>query len=220
MPGLRRQRRGLQRGGRHGSAWGRKVVALDTLVAVVADHMWAAKQGLAALKVTWREGPNTSISPEDLWSDLAKASERRGVDAETLGDAVAAMEDGDVIEAVYELPLLAHAALEPMNCTVHVKPDSCEIWGGTQVITKALAIAAKESGLPTGKITIHNQLIGGAFGRRLEEDGVGMAVSIARHYDGPVKVIWTREEDMQHDMYRPLYRNRMTARLEHGRPVA
>ncbi len=125
-----------------------------------------------------------------------------------------------MVEAVYELPFLAHAAMEPMNCTVHVRKDACEVWVGTQVMTKAQNAAALESGLRADQVIVHNHLIGGGFGRRLEADGVATAVRIARHVDGPVKIVWTREEDIQQEMYRPVYHNRMAARLEDGRITA
>jgi isoquinoline 1-oxidoreductase beta subunit len=111
--------------------------------------------------------------------------------------------------------------MEPMNCTVHVRKDSCEVWVGNQVIGRAQAAAAKVTGLPLDKVVVHNHLLGGGFGRRLEIDGVTRAVEIARHVDGPVKVVWTREEDIQHDMYRPYWFDRMSAGLDaKGMPVA
>ena len=109
------------------------------------------------------------------------------------------------VEAVYELPFLAHAAMEPMNCTVHVREDSCDIWVGNQVVSRAQATAAQVTGLPPEKVQVHNHLIGGGFGRRLDVDGITQAVAIAKQVDGPVKVIWSREEDIQHDVYQPYY---------------
>jgi isoquinoline 1-oxidoreductase beta subunit len=111
--------------------------------------------------------------------------------------------------------------MEPMNCTAHVRADGCEVWVGNQVIARAQGAAAKTAGVPLEKVVVHNHLIGGGFGRRLEIDGVIRAVEIAKHVDGPVKVIWTREEDIQHDMYRPCFFDRMSAGLdEKGTPVA
>jgi isoquinoline 1-oxidoreductase beta subunit len=111
--------------------------------------------------------------------------------------------------------------MEPMNCTVHVRQDACEVWVGTQVCGRAQATAAKTTGLPPEKVAVHNHLLGGGFGRRLEIDGVTRAVQIAMHVEGPVKVIWTREEDIQHDMYRPYWFDRFSAGLDAaGRPVA
>jgi isoquinoline 1-oxidoreductase beta subunit len=125
------------------------------------------------------------------------------------------------IEAIYQVPFLAHATMEPMNCTVHVRKDGCEVWVGNQVIARAQATAAKVTALPLDKVVVHNHLIGGGFGRRLEIDGVTRAVQIAQHVNGPVKVVWTREEDIQHDMYRPYFFQRISAGLdEKGKPVA
>jgi isoquinoline 1-oxidoreductase beta subunit len=125
------------------------------------------------------------------------------------------------IDAIYQVPFLAHAALEPMNCTVHVRNDGCEVWVGTQAVARAQAAAAKATGLPLDRVVVHNHLIGGGFGRRLDVDGVTRAVQVAMHVDGPVKVVWTREEDIQHDMYRPYWVDRISAGLDAtGKPVA
>src|SRR4029077_3671186 len=105
------------------------------------------------------------------------------------------------VEATYQVPFLAHATMEPMNCTAHVRKDGCEVWVGSQVLARAQAAAAKTAGVPLDKVVVHNHLIGGGFGRRLEIDGVVRTVEIAKRVEGPVKVVWTREEDIQHDMY-------------------
>ena len=123
------------------------------------------------------------------------------------------------MEAAYELPFLAHAQMEPLNCTVHVKADSCEVWVGSQVLARAQAVAAKVTGLPLEKVTVHNHLIGGGFGRRLEVDMVELAVRVATKVDGPVKITWSREEDMQHDVYRPVYHHTLAASVSEGRIV-
>ena len=117
------------------------------------------------------------------------------------------------VEAVYQLPFLAHAAMEPMNCTVHVRGDGCDVWVGNQVVSRAQATAAQVTGLPLEKVQVHNHLIGGGFGRRLDVDGITQAVAIAKQVDWPVKVIWSREEDIQHDVYRPYYYDRLDRRL-------
>ncbi len=194
-----------------------QVLVLEDFVAVVGDHMWAAKQGLAALDITWDEGPNAQINSDAVWKQVRAASEKSGVVAKTAGDAAKALGQGERIDAAYEMPFLAHATMEPMNCTVHVRPDSCEVWIGIQVLTRAQAIAAKVTGLPLEKVTVHNHLIGGGFGRRLEVDMVDKAVRIAKQVDGPVKVVWSREEDIQHDIYRPVYRDVLSASLANGR---
>jgi isoquinoline 1-oxidoreductase beta subunit len=196
-----------------------QVVVLDDLVAVVGDHMWAAKQGLDALVVTWDEGPNARISSKDIWTHLRLASEKDGVVAKSTGDIAKGLATGERLDAIYELPFLAHAAMEPLNCTVHVTPDSCEIWTGTQVMTRVQSEAAKAAGLPVDKVIVNNHLLGGGFGRRLEPDMVVAAVRIAQHIDGPVKVVWTREEDIQHDVYRPVYRDTISATLSDGKIV-
>ena len=197
----------------------RQVVVLDDFVAVVADHTWAAKQGLAALAITWDEGSHARVDTEQVWSELRAAGEQPGVVARTTGNITQGLGTGVRLDAAYELPFLAHAQMEPLNCTVHVKPDSCEVWVGSQILARAQSIAAAASGIPVEKVTIHNHLIGGGFGRRLEVDMVERAVLIAKHVDGPVKVIWSREEDMQHDVYRPVYRNVMSASVADGKIV-
>jgi isoquinoline 1-oxidoreductase beta subunit len=194
-----------------------KVVVLDDLVAVVGDHMWAAKKGLDALVVDWDEGPNARVSSKEIWDDLRAASEKDGAVAKSRGDIAKGLATGDKLEASYELPFLAHATMEPVNATVHLKPDSCEVWTGTQVIARVQSEAAKAAGLPVEKVTVNNHLLGGGFGRKLEPDMVVSAVRIAKHVDGPVKVVWTREEDIQHDVYRPVYRDTVAATLSDGK---
>jgi isoquinoline 1-oxidoreductase beta subunit len=196
-----------------------KIVVLDDLVAVVGDHMWAAKKGLDALVVDWDEGPNARLSSKDIWQDLRAASEKDGVVAKSEGDIAKGLATGDKSEASYELPFLAHATMEPLNATVHVKPDSCEIWTGTQIMARVQSEAAKAAGLPVEKVTVNNHLIGGGFGRRLEPDMVVAAVRIAKQVDGPVKVVWTREEDIRHDIYRPVYRDTIAATVFDGKIV-
>src|ERR1700676_727069 len=196
-----------------------KIVVLDDTVAVVGDHMWAAMKGLEALVVDWDEGPNARISSKDIWQNLRSASKKDGVVAKSEGDIAKGLATGEKLEASYELPFLAHATMEPLNCTLHVKPDSCEIWTGTQIMARVQSEAAKAAGLPVEKVTVNNHLIGGGFGRRLEPDMVVAAVRIAKQVDGPVKVVWTREEDVQHDIYRPVYRDTISASLSGGKIV-
>ena len=196
-----------------------KVVVLDDLVAVVGDHMWAAKKGLDALVITWNEGPNANLSSKDIWEDLRAASAKDGVVAKSTGDIAKGLATGDRVDAAYELPFLAHATMEPLNCTVQFKPDGCEIWTGTQIMARVQSEAAKAAGLPVEKVSVNNHLIGGGFGRRLEPDMVVVAVRIAKQVDGPLKVVWTREEDIQHDIYRPVYRDTISATLSGGKIV-
>jgi len=177
--------------------------------------VWAAMQGLQALYIEWDEGPNANVTTESIVAQMARASKNNGVVARTDGDFAKALPAAaKKIEAVYEMPFLAHAAMEPMNCTVHVTKDSCDIWVGIQVVSRAQATAAEVTGLPPEKIQVHNHLIGGGFGRRLDVDGITQAVAIARQVGGPVKIVWSREEDIQHDVYRPYYYDRFTAGLD------
>ena len=200
----------------------RQIVRLDDAVAVVADHMGAAKKGLAALKIEWDDGRNATLATADIAAELEQATLGSGVVAQSIGDAGKAMASAATkVEAIYQVPFLAHATMEPMNCTVHFRKDACEIWIGTQAIARVQAMAAKAAGLPTEKVIVHNHLIGGGFGRRLEADGAVRAVEIAKQVDGPVKVVWTREEDIQHDAYRPYWFDRISAGLdEQGKPIA
>ena len=200
----------------------RQIVRLDDAVAVVADHMGAAKKGLAALKVEWDEGPHAKLNTGDIAAELEKATLSPGAVAQNIGDVDKAIAGAATkVEASYQLPFLAHATMEPMNCTVHVRNDACEIWVGNQAIARAQAAAAKATGLPLEKVVLHNHLLGGGFGRRLEPDVIVRAIEIGKHVDGPVKVVWTREEDIQHDMYRPYWFDRLTGGLDDkGRPVA
>jgi isoquinoline 1-oxidoreductase beta subunit len=199
----------------------RQVIVLDNLVAVVGDHMWAARKGLEALKVLWSEGDHAQLSSADIWQDIRSASQRDGVIAESRGDIEKGLANGGRFEADYELPFLAHAPMEPLNCTVWLKADSCEMWLGTQVIARVQQTTAALTGLPIDKVTVHNHLIGGGFGRRLEPDMALTAVRIAQRMNGvPVKVIWSREEDIQQDIYRPIYRNVISACLAGGKVTA
>jgi isoquinoline 1-oxidoreductase beta subunit len=194
-----------------------KIVVLDDLVAVVGDHMWAAKKGLDALKIDWDEGPNARVSSKDIWQDLRSASEKDGAVAKSVGDIAKGLATGEKFEAAYELPFLAHASMEPVNATVHLRPDSCEVWTGTQIVSRVQSAAAKAAGLPVEKVIVNNHLLGGGFGRKLEPDMVIAAVRVAKQVDGPVKVVWTREEDIQHDVYRPVYRDTISATLADGK---
>lgn len=200
----------------------RQIVKLRDAVAVVADHTGAARKGLAALSITWDRGANATLTTLEL--------ERRA-DAAMAGEALVALSTGDVaaaeadhaggVEAIYRLPILPHTAMEPMNCTVHVRPDACEVWVGTQVAGRARNAAAELTGLPVDRVVVHNHLLGGGFGRRLDHDVVIMAVRVAQQVDGPVQVVWSREEDVRHDSYRYLNLSRISIRLgPDGMPVS
>ncbi|WP_245477505.1 MULTISPECIES: xanthine dehydrogenase family protein molybdopterin-binding subunit [unclassified Mesorhizobium] len=193
----------------------RQIVRLADAVAVVADHMGAAKKGLEALVIEWDDGPHAGLTTEVIGAELEQASLRSGAVAQEIGDADAAMASVPTkVEAAYHVPFLAHATMEPMNCTAHVSSEGVEIWVGTQAVARAQAAAAEAAGVPLEKVIVHNHLIGGGFGRRLDVDGVSRTVEIAKHVGGPVKVVWTREEDIQHDMYRPMIFNRLSAGLD------
>ncbi|MGK7062796.1 molybdopterin cofactor-binding domain-containing protein [Bradyrhizobium sp. 1050_B9_N1_2] len=200
----------------------RQVVNIDEAVAVVADHMGAAKKGLEAAAIAWDDGPNGKVSSADIVRQLEEESKSPGAVARDVGNVGKALaEAAQRVDAMYQVPFLAHAAMEPMNCTVHVQKDRCDIWVGTQAPTITQSQVAELTRLPLDAIKIHNHLIGGGFGRRLEADGTILAVKIAKHVNGPVKVIWSREEDIQHDMYRPYYVDRLSAGLDAaGKPVA
>jgi isoquinoline 1-oxidoreductase beta subunit len=192
-----------------------QVVRLGDAVAVVGRHTWAAKQGLAAANPQWDAGPNAQLSTADIVAQLASASQKPGVPARHDGDAAAVMaRAARRMDAVYEQPFLAHAAMEPMNCTVHITRAGCDIWVGTQVPGLTQAAVMKVTGLKREQVRIHNHLLGGGFGRRLEFDGTVRAVQIAQQVAGPVQVLWTREEDIQHDMYRPYYYDRLSAGVD------
>jgi len=202
----------------------KKVVQVSSGVAVVADSFWAAKKGRDALAVTWDEGPMAKVSTPDIyrnWAQLAKgptAAERLKV-----GDVPAALAGGAKrVEAVYEVPFLAHACMEPMNATAHFKGDSVEVWAPTQAQSWNQYWVSQLTGLPPKAITIHTTYLGGGFGRRLESDYVLDAVETSRAAGNvPVKVVWTREDDLQHDFYRPASLNVLQAALgADGMPTA
>ena len=190
-------------------------MVLDDIVAVVGPHYWAAKKGLDSLAIRWDGGDNAKYDSAKMWHEIRETAAQDGVLAKEDGDAKKALGDAGAakMEVAYELPFLSHAPMEPQNFTVHVKDGGCEMWGGSQVQTSAVAAAAKTLDTTPDKINFHNQMLGGGYGRRLDTDMVVKAVRVAQKVDGPVKVIWSREEDIQQDMYRPAYRNVMSASL-------
>ena len=200
----------------------RHVLKLDNAVAVVGDHMWAAKQGLAAAAPTWQDGGNANATIEKIVQDMEVASRKEGAIARSDGDAPGEIAKAERrVEAVYQMPFLAHATMEPMNCTIDLKPDACDVYVGTQVPVFAQAAVAKVTGLPQEMVRIHNHHLGGGFGRRLEVDFIAQAAQFAKQVQVPLKVVWTREEDVQHDMYRPYYLDRLAAVLDdQDRPTA
>jgi CO/xanthine dehydrogenase Mo-binding subunit len=193
----------------------RKIVRLDNAVAVIADHNGAARKGLAALAITWDEGPNAAFSSQEWQRQLEQAARTPGRVALRQGDFDGLLRAGARrAEAVYHAPFLAHATMEPMNCTAHVRKDGAEIWTGTQAPARAQEMAARALGVAPSQVTVHNHYLGGGFGRRLDVDYVVQAVLIARGGDYPVKLVWSREEDMQHGMYRPFYSDEIAAAVD------
>ncbi len=194
----------------------------DNSVAVVARDYWTAKKGLQAVKIRWNEGANAQISTAGINKTYAEAAKRPGAVAHTHGNAAKALNGAaKKLDAVYQLPYAAHATMEPMNCTAHVRKDACEIWAPTQNQTGVQIVAAMITGLPKEKIIVHTTLLGGGFGRRFEQDFLAEAVQISKAVGAPVKLIWSREEDMTHDFYRPAVYNRISAGLDkNGMPVA
>jgi isoquinoline 1-oxidoreductase beta subunit len=202
----------------------RQVVPLPNAVAVVADSWWQAKQAVEALPVTWDDGPNGKVSSADIGELL------RGGLAGT--EAAVVRKDGDVdavlakatkrVEAEYAAPYLAHATMEPMNCTAHVTADKVEVWTPTQSGEGSLAAAAAAAGVAPEKVVMHKTMLGGGFGRRgAVQDYVHQAVLIAKAVGQPVKLLWTREEDTRHDFYRPAAMVKFTAGLDAaGMPIA
>ncbi len=177
----------------------RHVVQVGEAVAVVADNTWAALQGRAALEITWDEGSAAQLSSEEIQQTLkTRVEERMSQDKVQPLAGVA-----KTLEAVYELPYLAHATMEPMNCTANVRADYCEVWAPTQDPQGAKAVAARASGLPADKVVLHVTRLGGGFGRRAYTDYVAEAVQVSKAVSAPVQVVWSREDDIQHDLYRP-----------------
>src|SRR2546427_541035 len=174
-------------------------------VAVVADTYWQAVQARRALEIEWDEGDSGALDSSSIRAQLLALAERPGIVAQTIGDATAALGGAAKrLEAAYEVPLLHHATLEPVDCTAHTRPDGCDVWAPTQNQGDAQRVAAEVSGLPKEKVRIHTTLSGGGFGRRLEPDFVSEAVRVSQAAGAPVKVIWTREDDMRNGFYRRL----------------
>jgi isoquinoline 1-oxidoreductase beta subunit len=200
----------------------RHVVQISSGVAVVANNYWAAKKGREALKITWDEGPNAQLSSAEITRIYAESAKQPGPVARKEGDAPSALGGAaKTIDAVYEVPFLAHATMEPMNCTAHVRKDNCEVWVGTQNQTGTQRTAMRISGFPAEAVKVNTTLLGGGFGRRGEQDFVADAVETSQAVNAPAKVIWSREDDVRHGHYRPATYNVFRAALdERGIPVA
>ncbi len=193
-------------------------------VVVVAKGFWAAKKGRDALQVQWDDGPNAALSTDALREEFRALAKTPGVVAKKEGDAAAALAGAATkLEAEYEVPYLAHAMMEPLNCVVDLRPDSCEIWTGTQFQTMDRAAAAEVAGLKPEQVQIHTTFLGGGFGRRAtpRSDFIREAVEIAKVVKAPVKVMSTREDDIKGGFYRPMWHDRIAAGLDAGgKPVA
>jgi isoquinoline 1-oxidoreductase beta subunit len=182
----------------------RQVLEMEAGVAVIAENSWSALCGREALTATWDEGAQATLDSAQIRRRFEQATAQRGRVVRNDGDAAAALRTAArVIEAAYETPYLAHATMEPMNCTAHVRSDGCDVWAPTQAQTEAQQVAARAAGLRPGQVKIHTTCIGGGFGRRLDQDFVEEAVRIAKAVGRPVQVLWTRDDDMRHDHYRP-----------------
>jgi isoquinoline 1-oxidoreductase beta subunit len=202
----------------------RAVQQIPCGVAVIADRYWSAKLGRDKLKVTWDDGPNADLSTSKMTEDFSRTSATPGKTARKNGDPEAALKNSaKVITAEYDVPYLAHAMMEPLNCVVDLRADSCELWTGTQFETVDRLNAAKTAGLPPEKVKINTTLLGGGFGRRANpaSDFVIEAVEVAKVAKAPVKVIWTREDDLAGGWYRPKWHDRFAAGVDaEGNPVA
>ncbi len=200
----------------------KQVVPVSRGLAVVADNTWSAIQATRLLDIKWDEGPNAAQSSVAISKLFAERAQKPGVEVSKTGDvAVGLAGAAKKVEAVYEVPFLAHATMEPMNCTADVRGDSCDVWASMQMQTMAQAAAAQASGLPPEKVRIHSAFMGGGFGRRGMTDFVTEAVEVSKAIGAPVKVTWSREDDMHHDNYRTASYSQFTAGLDaDGWPVA
>ena len=199
----------------------RNVVKISSGIAVVADNYWAASKGVEALVVTWDEGPLKTLNSADIMKKYVALAEQPGKVARNDGDAPAALKsNAKSFERSFELPFLAHATMEPMNCTADVRANSCDVWVPTQGQTASHEAAMAASGLKADAVNIHTTYLGGGFGRRGEADFVTDAVETSKAVGKPVKVVWTREDDMQHDYYRPVTYLKMSGALDaSGKPT-
>ncbi len=200
----------------------RHVAQVPSGVAVVADSTWAAMQGREALAITWDEGPSAGLDSAGIRKMFEESAKKTGMVARSEGDAAGALAAAaKKLEAIYEFPFLAHATMEPMNCVADVRKDGAEIWAPTQSPQWAQGDVAKLLGLPEEKVKVHTTLLGGGFGRRAMPDFVVEAAHVSKAAGAPVKVVWTREDDMQHDFYRPASYHRVGAGIDSsGRLVA
>jgi isoquinoline 1-oxidoreductase beta subunit len=201
----------------------KEVFSIGHGVAVVAENTWVAFQAKKALVIKWDEGPRASNSTAGLRQMFADMANKPGISVTNRGNIDQALSGAArKLEAVYEAPYLSHAPMEPLNATVLVTDARCDVWVGTQIQSVTQQAAMAVTGFAADKIHVHTQYLGGGFGRRGGEDYVHEAVEIAKHMKGtPVKVTWSREDDLQHDTYRPMSYTKFTAGLDaEGWPVA
>ncbi len=200
----------------------KNVIQISNGVAVLADNTWNAMEGRRALTVQWDEGPTAAMNSARLSRIFADKIQQPGAIARNDGDAAAAMANAAKrIEATYEVPFLAHAPMEPLNCAADVRADSCEVWASTQMQTSARDAAARITGLKPENVQVHTEFMGGGFGRRGQVDFIREAVEVSKAAGVPVKVTWSREDDLQQDMYRPASACRFAGALDaEGWPIA
>ena len=200
------------------------VVQVPSGIAVLGKHFWAAKKGREALVVDWDLGEGASLSTDSMRADYRKRAGERGLVAKSAGDVDAVLKAADQrIEAEYEVPFLAHAPMEPLNCTVEIGDGGCEIWTGTQFQGVDQGVVAQILGIDPGQVKIHTQFLGGGFGRRANphSDFIAEAVQVAKAANKPVKIVWTREDDVHGGYYRPMWLSRFSAALgADGKPSA
>jgi CO/xanthine dehydrogenase Mo-binding subunit len=193
----------------------RRVLVAENSVAVVADHYGAARKGLAVLSVKWNEGQSAQFSNQVWREQIGAALKQKGVIDTNEGDFVKAFAAAPrKLTSTYVSPPLAHSALEPLHCTIHVRKDACDVWLGTQAPARVQGFVAQVVGLPPEKVAVHNFLLGGGFGRRLDADYVIPAAQLAKQVDYPLKIVFSREEDIQHDAYRPMFVDELSAALD------
>ncbi len=198
----------------------KNVVQITNGVAVVADNYWSASRGAQALEVTWDEGPLAKLTSADILAKYRELAQQTGKVARNDGNADSMIASSKAFERTFEAPFLAHATMEPMNCTADVRADGCDVYVPTQGQTPSHQAAVAASGLPADKVKIHVTYMGGGFGRRGEADFVMDAVETSKAIGKPVKVIWSREDDMQHDYYRPVSYARMWGAVDgSGKPT-
>jgi isoquinoline 1-oxidoreductase beta subunit len=193
----------------------KQVVQISTGVAVVADNTWAAMQGKRVLEIEWDEGAVAKWSTPDITQSFLDKMSQPGTATRKDGDVDAALAGAaKKIESVYQVPYLAHAPMEPLNCTADVHADHCSVWASTQGQSAAQQIAMRVTGLPAEKVEVHTHYMGGGFGRRAAADYIGEAVEVSKSVGAPVKLTWSREDDMQQDFYRPASYTRFTGAVD------